>query len=187
MLARQALNQRRIRTAGEQQVEDHPPRRHHPVLQPPLALGHQAALEGLGKIRLRSRAVTNFTIGDTRHKVIASIEIEDDGPGIAPDRREALLQRGVRGDERVEIFKRESKVEADARDAKTMLQEWAQARGMPPPVYAVLGRSGPDHAPVFEIEARLENGSTAKGRATSKRAAQQGAAQSLLDKLEQDT
>ena len=41
-----------------------------------------AALEGLGKIRLRSRAVTNFTIGDTRHKVIASIEIEDDGKGL---------------------------------------------------------------------------------------------------------
>lgn len=73
------------------------------------------------------------------------------------------------------------------RDAKTMLQEWAQARGMQPPVYHVLGRSGPDHAPVFEIEAKLENGASAKGRATSKRAAQQGAAQGLLDKLGQET
>lgn len=27
----------------------------------------------------------NFTIGETRHKAIASIEIEDDGPGIPPD------------------------------------------------------------------------------------------------------
>jgi two-component system nitrogen regulation sensor histidine kinase GlnL len=40
------------------------------------------ALEGHGTITLRSRAVTNFTIGDIRHRVIASIEIEDDGPGI---------------------------------------------------------------------------------------------------------
>jgi two-component system nitrogen regulation sensor histidine kinase GlnL len=40
------------------------------------------ALDGQGTITLRSRAVTNFTIGDTRHRVIASIEIEDDGPGI---------------------------------------------------------------------------------------------------------
>ena len=39
-------------------------------------------LDGLGTVRLRSRAVTNFTIGDIRHRVIASIEIEDDGPGI---------------------------------------------------------------------------------------------------------
>ena len=41
-----------------------------------------AALEGQGTITLRSRAVTNFTIGDIRHRVIASIEIQDDGPGI---------------------------------------------------------------------------------------------------------
>ena len=42
------------------------------------------ALEGQGTITLRSRAVMNYTIGDTRHRVVASIEIEDDGPGI-PD------------------------------------------------------------------------------------------------------
>jgi two-component system nitrogen regulation sensor histidine kinase GlnL len=50
-----------------------------------------AALEGLGKIKLRSRAVTNFTIGDTRHKVIASIEIEDDGPGIPFDMQDSVF------------------------------------------------------------------------------------------------
>lgn len=40
------------------------------------------ALEGSGHITLRSRAVMNFTIGDVRHSAIASIDIEDDGPGI---------------------------------------------------------------------------------------------------------
>ena len=40
------------------------------------------ALEGHGTITLKSRAVTNFTIGNVRHRVIASIEIQDDGPGI---------------------------------------------------------------------------------------------------------
>jgi two-component system nitrogen regulation sensor histidine kinase GlnL len=40
------------------------------------------ALDGHGTITLRSRAATNFTIGERRHRVIASIEIEDDGPGI---------------------------------------------------------------------------------------------------------
>ncbi len=49
------------------------------------------ALEGLGKIKLRSRAVTNFTIGDTRHSVIASIEIEDDGPGIPFDMQDSVF------------------------------------------------------------------------------------------------
>jgi two-component system nitrogen regulation sensor histidine kinase GlnL len=49
------------------------------------------ALEGQGTITLRSRAVTNFTIGDTRHRVIASIEIEDDGPGIAPELQDSVF------------------------------------------------------------------------------------------------
>jgi len=40
------------------------------------------ALDGQGRVVLRTRAVMNFTIGDTRHPVVASIEIEDDGPGI---------------------------------------------------------------------------------------------------------
>ncbi len=39
------------------------------------------ALDGQGVITVRSRAVTNFTIGNTHHRVIASIEIEEDGPG----------------------------------------------------------------------------------------------------------
>jgi two-component system nitrogen regulation sensor histidine kinase GlnL len=50
-----------------------------------------AALDGQGKITLRSRAVTNFTIGDTRHRVIASIEIEDDGPGIPNDLQDSVF------------------------------------------------------------------------------------------------
>jgi two-component system nitrogen regulation sensor histidine kinase GlnL len=50
-----------------------------------------AALDGRGKITLRSRAVTNFTIGDTRHRVIASIEIEDDGPGIPHDLQDSVF------------------------------------------------------------------------------------------------
>jgi two-component system nitrogen regulation sensor histidine kinase GlnL len=50
-----------------------------------------AALEGQGKITLRSRAVTNFTIGDIRHRVIASIEIEDDGPGIPYDLQDSVF------------------------------------------------------------------------------------------------
>jgi two-component system nitrogen regulation sensor histidine kinase GlnL len=50
-----------------------------------------AALDGQGTLTLRSRAVTNYTIGDVRHRVIASIEIEDDGPGIPFDMQDSVF------------------------------------------------------------------------------------------------
>ncbi|MFC2969911.1 ribonuclease III [Acidimangrovimonas pyrenivorans] len=80
--------------------------------------------------------------------------------------------------------KRIASVEADSRDAKTSLQEWAQARGMAPPKYVETGRSGPDHAPVFTVEVRLENGAAASARAGAKRQAEQTAAKALLERLE---
>lgn len=69
-------------------------------------------------------------------------------------------------------------------DAKTALQEWAQGRGMPLPEYAEVSREGPDHSPVFRIAVSLESGETAEGEASSKRAAQQAAATTLLARLE---
>ncbi|KNX42737.1 Ribonuclease 3 [Roseovarius tolerans] len=77
-------------------------------------------------------------------------------------------------------------VKEDARDAKTALQEWAQARGLPPPDYAETARSGPDHAPVFTIEARLQSGEHVSATAGSKRQAEQAAAAALLSKLKSD-
>jgi two-component system nitrogen regulation sensor histidine kinase GlnL len=49
------------------------------------------ALDGQGTITLRSRAEMNFTIGNVRHRVIASIEIEDDGPGIPHDLQDSIF------------------------------------------------------------------------------------------------
>ena len=74
-------------------------------------------------------------------------------------------------------------VEPDARDAKTSLQEWAQARGMPPPTYEEAGRQGPDHAPVFTVRVTLASGEAAEATAGSKRVAEQAAAKALLDVL----
>lgn len=74
-------------------------------------------------------------------------------------------------------------VETDARDAKTALQEWAQARGEPPPSYSEVKREGPDHAPIFTIEAKLTSGPSAHATAGAKRQAEQAAAKALLEKL----
>ncbi len=74
-------------------------------------------------------------------------------------------------------------VEADARDPKTSLQEWAQGRGEVPPVYAEIARSGPDHQPEFTVEVTLASGATARATAGSKRQAEQAAAAALLEKV----
>lgn len=73
---------------------------------------------------------------------------------------------------------------AHRRDAKSVLQEWAQGRGLPPPSYVETAREGADHAPVFSVEARLSTGEVAVGRASGKRQAEQMAAQKLLERLE---
>ncbi|WP_374635992.1 ribonuclease III [Paracoccus sp. (in: a-proteobacteria)] len=79
-------------------------------------------------------------------------------------------------------------VDDDSRDAKTALQEWAQAQGMSPPRYVQVARSGPDHAPEFEIAVRLDDGrqAMATGKGT-KRSIEQAAAQALLDQIEGST
>ena len=74
-------------------------------------------------------------------------------------------------------------VKGDARDAKTMLQEWAQARGQNPPNYEAISRSGPDHAPDFLVKVILDSGETSEALAGSKRQAEQMAAKALLQKI----
>lgn len=72
----------------------------------------------------------------------------------------------------------------DARDAKSALQEWAQARGMAAPAYSELSRSGPDHGPTFTVEVRLDTGEAERANAGSKRQAEQTAARALLARME---
>ncbi len=79
---------------------------------------------------------------------------------------------------------RVGRVEADARDPKTALQEWAQARGMAPPSYTETARSGPDHQPQFTVRVTLESGERAEATAGAKRAAEQAAARALLGQVE---
>jgi ribonuclease-3 len=57
------------------------------------------------------------------------------------------------------------------RDPKTVLQEWAQARGLPTPAYREVARSGPDHSPEFRVAVQLPNFAPAEGSGRSKRAA----------------
>jgi ribonuclease-3 len=68
------------------------------------------------------------------------------------------------------------------RDAKTVLQEWAQARGLPTPSYREIERKGPDHDPEFRVIVELPDRPPAEGRGRSKRAAEQDAAAAMLSR-----
>lgn len=110
-------------------------------------------------------------LGDAMEAVIAAVYLD---AGYEAARRLVLEVWGARI----------SGAHVVTRDAKTALQEWAQARGLPPPDYVDLSREGPDHAPVFRVAARLSDGREAEGEAPAKRAAQQAAAEALLVRLE---
>ena len=66
------------------------------------------------------------------------------------------------------------------RDAKTTLQEWAQGKGFATPGYTIVGRSGPDHAPRFEVEVKVETLEPCHGEGGTRREAEQDAAAAVL-------
>jgi len=71
------------------------------------------------------------------------------------------------------------------KDPKTTLQEWAQGNGLPLPNYRVVEQEGPDHQPVFTVEAEIKGRSSVSGQGNSKRAAEQAAAEAMLATIEE--
>ena len=66
---------------------------------------------------------------------------------------------------------------------KSLLQERAQALGLPLPRYATVGTSGPEHAKMFTVEARIGDNLTSRASGSSKKAASQQAAEGLIEQL----
>jgi ribonuclease-3 len=71
-------------------------------------------------------------------------------------------------------------------DPKSQLQEWAQAHGYHPPKYRTMRVSGPDHAKVFKVEARVNDRAVGVGKAKSKQAAEKMAARNALELIGKD-
>ena len=67
-----------------------------------------------------------------------------------------------------------------APDAKSVLQEWAQGQQLPLPSYVEIAREGPDHAPRFTTEVRVEGVAPECGEGSNKREAEQSAALAVL-------
>ncbi len=72
---------------------------------------------------------------------------------------------------------------APPRDPKTIIQEWTQSRGFPLPVYAEIGRSGPDHAPEFQVELRIKGFDPVVGTGASRRLAEKSAAVKMMESI----
>jgi ribonuclease-3 len=72
---------------------------------------------------------------------------------------------------------------AEIYDPKSRLQEWAQGAKLGTPQYITVGTSGPEHAKMFEVEARLGGTTYGRGSGPSKQIAAQVAAQITLESL----
>lgn len=55
------------------------------------------AMEGHGSIRLRTRTLRQFTIGQKRYRLVLRLDIEDNGPGIPPELMETIFYPMVTG------------------------------------------------------------------------------------------
>lgn len=106
-------------------------------------------------------------LADVCEALIGAVFI-DGGYGAASEMIERLWEQRMRTPAR------------PLRDAKTILQEWAQARGLPTPAYREVERKGPAHSPEFRVNVELPNRPPAEGMGRSKRAAEQAAAAVML-------
>ena len=73
------------------------------------------------------------------------------------------------------------------RDAKTRLQEWLQGKGYPLPTYEVIAIFGDDHNQVFEVACSCKAAESREvGTASSRKKAEQKAAEAMLEILENE-
>jgi ribonuclease III len=114
-------------------------------------------------------------LADAFEAVVAAVYL-DAGLGAARDvLRRTLFEQAL--EERGERI-------ADS-DRKSALQEFLQGRARPPAEYRLVGESGPDHRKVFVIEVWVSGECLAQGAGSSKKEAEQLAARSALEQLEQ--
>lgn len=109
-------------------------------------------------------------LGDACEAVIGALYL-DGGMAAA----EAFVERGWK--------RRLSQVGRTRKDAKNRLQEKVQGAGKPLPLYELVAREGPDHAPSFTVEVRIEGAKPARGEGPSRRIAEQAAAERMLRRL----
>ncbi len=157
--------------------EGHLAKRHAALVQGSL-LAVIAREINLGEYMILSEAERGSGGGDNENMLADALEASIGAlyldAGIAPC--QALIKR-LWGD-RVSILS------APPQDPKTTLQEWAQGRGLPLPLYELAERSGPDHAPVFTIRVTVQGFTPVSATGANRRAAEKESARILLEQLQ---
>ena len=69
-------------------------------------------------------------------------------------------------------------------DAKTRLQEFSLKEFKVSPVYKLIASKGPNHKPIFKIKVKIKNSEAEFGIGSSKKIAEQNAANKLLKKID---
>ncbi|MCL2384824.1 MAG: ribonuclease III [Alphaproteobacteria bacterium] len=121
----------------------------------------------LGDIEKQSSAVNPTILGDVCESIIGAV----------------FLDGGYEAAKSVITMAFKDRMHQPAyplRDPKTLLQEWAQSRGLPAPLYRETARSGPDHAPEFTIRVEVSGYPQAEAKGLAKRLAEQAAAAAFI-------
>jgi ribonuclease-3 len=125
-------------------------------------LGKQAREDGA--------ADSGNVLGDIVEALLGALYVE------AGLERASGFIRGAWGD-------RVSTRDSAPKHPKSALQEWAAANNRKPPAYQLIGRSGPHHAPQFEVEVSIKGVGETRASGPSKQEAETAAARALLEKL----
>ena len=127
---------------------------------------------GEGELRSGGRKRPSI-LADALEAVIGAVYL-DGGYSAA----QALVERLFKN---VDI---QPQMQAAAKDPKTELQEWLQARKLALPQYTVMATTGAAHRQTFEVACEVrELRQSQRGLGASRRAAEQAAAAALLDNL----
>jgi len=135
---------------------------------------HLGSLIRLGEGELRSGGAKRPSIlADALEAVIGAVYLD-----AGYERAASLVHRLF---DKVQI---NPQMPAVAKDAKTELQEWLQARKMKLPAYNVMSITGAAHRQTFEVQCQIEAlQREARGFGASRRAAEQEAAAATLKLL----
>lgn len=138
-----------------------------------VGLGLSSVLR-LGEGEMRSGGAKRPSIlADALEAVIGAVYLD-----AGYDRAQALVRRLF---DKVEIT---PQMQAGAKDPKTELQEWLQARKYKLPVYRVVGTLGAAHRQTFDVECEVgELHLCERGIGGSRRAGEQAAAAAMLQTI----